>query len=122
MDLTDISGTFDTLLKASPPIGLALFINFVLLFVGRIPALQANKDWTLPLVALAMGGFIYPFFASNGTVDPNIEYPLFSLFIRGVCIGGLSVAVHTVFKAKVKKWTGMPTGDTMIITKDEVSK
>lgn len=117
MDTTNFSEVFDSLLKVSPPIALAIFINFLLLFIGKLEYFRAKKDW-LPIIALLIGGLVYPLVAEVGKISFSVPYPTMLNIVIGVCIGGLSVAFHQIFKNLLKK-VGASTGDTMIITKDE---
>jgi len=118
--ITEASKVFDNLVQLSPPFLLALGINFMMLFLRRIPYMQSH-DWLLPIFALVIGGIVYPYVAEVGKVSYNVKNPAVLLHIIGFAIGGLSVAFHQIFKQLMKKFFNIQTGDTMIMIKPPVA-
>lgn len=117
MDLTNFSDVVEGLMKVSPPVLLSLGLNFILMYIGKIPKIKDEKDWLLPLIALGLGGLLYPFVAEIGKVSYTVKYPVMLNIIFGICIGGLSVATNKMFKELMRKLFGVPTGDTVIMDK-----
>lgn len=109
---------FEQLYKLSPPVSMALAINFVMLGVRRIPNFPT---WTAPFIAMAIGGIFYPLLADPGNVLFAVRSPLAAQFITGVSAGGLAVAFHQQFKQILKRF-GVSTGDTEMFTKDQNEK
>jgi hypothetical protein len=105
---------FDSILKCSPMVLLALAINLVLLGLKRAPI----PAWLRPLIAMVIGGVANPFIADTARLDYNLANPNIYWIVQGVCIGGLAVALNQT----LRKWLEshgikMENGDT-----DEIRK
>lgn len=109
---------FDQLYKLSPPISMALAINFLLLGLKRIPKFPM---WTTPFIAMTIGGVFYPLLADPGNVLFSVRSPIAAQIITGVSAGGLAVAFHQQFRQILKRF-GVSTGDTEIFTKPDNEK
>lgn len=100
----------NTLFEASPPLALALAINFLLYSLKKT---KQFRDEMLPITAVIFGALVYPWIADIAKVVPVVKSPLVYNMVFGSGIGGLSVAMHQ----QVKQWLGLRTSDTEINSK-----
>lgn len=80
---------------AAPPVGLMFALNFVLMFVKRIPHVPS---WSLPLIAFVLGGIFYPLISDPAKVSFSVRCPICAQILTGLLIGGASVGTHQTFK------------------------
>lgn len=109
---------FDDLIQVSPPIGMALLINFALLFVRPILS-DRGRDF-LPMIAMVFGGIAYPLLTEPGKVLFNVRSPVAAQVVIGMVAGGASVAFHQQFKGLLRRRFGVGCSyDDLIVTGDK---
>ncbi len=111
--MEDLIKPFESILKLSPPLVLAIVINFLLLFCKRIPYVP---NWSLPLIATILGAIAYPQIADVANVSYSVKNPDAFNVIMGCCIGGSAVAIHQTFKQILSRFFGYKS-DTEILVK-----
>lgn len=109
----------ESILDLSPPFLLALAINFLLLFGKRAPFVP---DWTLPLLAMAAGGLVYPLISDAAKVSYQCRHPDAFNAVMGVAIGGMAVAFHQTFRQIIGLGRQVAKeGDTACLFRKDVS-
>jgi hypothetical protein len=118
-------GIIERLFELSPPMLMMVCIS-LLLRVLKMSKIVQREDWILGLVAMTIGGVVYPQIAEIGKLSYNVRYPLMILVMFGVAMGGLTVALHDtiwrfIFWRFISARFGIPSGSTEITvkTKDE---
>lgn len=95
------------LLELSEPMAVMIAINIVLALLKRVPQV---KNWTLPMIAVVLGGVTYPLIADPAKVSFGAHNPTAALVITGVIIGYAAVGFHQKFK-QIATRLGMMTDD-----------
>lgn len=104
--------SIDTITQLSPPLALALFLNFVGFFIKKSPI----NNIYIPLILMLLGAGIYPFIADIASIDEvKVRNPFMLHMIYGACIAGLSVATHQTFTSFMQS---KETSDTQFIKKN----
>lgn len=77
------------LLDLTPPVALLFSLN---LFIWILKKAAPNfPRWTIPSLAIALGGIIFPLISDTGKVPYQMRSPITSQILVGLIIGGASV-------------------------------
>ena len=82
------------LLELSPPVLLALGLNFLGLGLKRSPI----KNWTIPFLLIAAGAMVYPLIADVSKVSFQCQNPYALNAVFGAVIGGCSIGLNQAFR------------------------
>lgn len=90
----------EQLLKLSPPVLLAVFLNVIGFSLKKVPWLPG---WSIPLLLIAAGAGMFPYIADQASVSYQVENPAVFNGIIGGCIGGLAVGLHQAVSGFMKR-------------------
>ena len=83
------------LLDLTPPVALLFALNFLIWILKK--AAPNFPRWTIPMLAFALGGIIFPLISESGKVPYQMRSPLTSQILIGLIIGGASVGGNQCF-------------------------
>lgn len=104
------------LLQASPPIALAIALNFLGLGLKKSPL----ADWLIPLLLPAIGAAVYPFIADAGKINFECKNPMALMAVYGFAIGAGSVGLHQALRQFTGRRNG--SGNTEFLKKQETKE
>lgn len=82
------------LLQASPPVALAIALNFLGLGLKKSPV----ANWLIPLLLPAVGAAVYPFIADAGKINFECRNPMALMAVYGFAIGSASVGLNQMLR------------------------
>jgi hypothetical protein len=84
---------------------IVLAVNVVVFMWEGVPWLPSRL---IIVIGPALGGFLYPQFASTGSVPYDVPNPLAVLVVNGMVSGLLAVAIHSMIVTFLRKKFGWP--------------
>lgn len=117
--------TFNELMQLSPPVILAVALNFVGLALKKSPV----ADWLIPWLLILIGGAVFPFIAETGKINYECKNPFILHAIFGMAIGGLAIGLNQGIKqllrnrqenAALGAESGPTIGGTSLLKKKDV--
>lgn len=103
-------------IQASPPIALAVALNFLGLGLKKSPI----ADWLIPLLLPAVGAAVYPFIAEAGRINFECKNPMALMAVYGFAIGAGSVGLHQALRQFIGRKNG--SGNTEFLKKQDTEK
>lgn len=104
------------LLQASPPIALAIALNFLGLALKKSPL----ANWMIPLVLPIAGAVVYPFIAEPAKINFECKNPMLLMGVYGFAIGAGSVGINQMLRQFLGRKNG--SGDTEFFVRKNVQE
>jgi chromate transport protein ChrA len=108
-------------LHALSPTALMMICISLILRAMKLSRLARQEDWVFAVVAMTIGGIVYPQIAEISKVSYDVKFPEMVLTMFGIAMGGLTVTLQDTIWRFIVKRLELPNGSTEFITKSRIT-